>query len=607
MRYRADIDGLRALAVGGVLASHVQVNPFLVGGFLGVDIFFVISGYLISSIMFAEYDTKGAFSFSQFYLRRSKRILPALVIVAICTVLTGYHMLPASNFLELQKSVLSALGSFANIYFYFTTEYWQKHAMVYPFIHTWSLGVEEQFYLLFPFLIIFFLIKKRYAYIKFFGILSLVGLASYIVCTQLNSIDRVFTFYMLPTRLWEMLAGVLLATYERAFPQRLPRAMAQPLSVLALGLILVAMLFVENFSGHLAIVVVLASVVLLACPHSIVANIFSTSPCVFLGKISYSLYLWHWPVWTFWSYTKAEISLWDSLGIAIVSIMLATLSLHICENPYRKLATWKAFLQKFIPLILVFFLLLILTYTFSRPTVRQGRVQPAPISFLQSEIADVEGGKAQILGKKGVLEDAKQTSFIVMGDSHAQLMGSVFDELAQKYHQKGALLIAQGMPIILPSEEPITQSAFSFIQKLEHVDTIVIIQRWSRDVKKKERIIEAIRTLLHMGKVVYLVEQAPIHAKQTIFMANYSSDQTQTASVQGAAFVQDIVEALAHKNVHVIPTTKFFKEDDGTYAFMQGDNLLYQDDHHLSYLGTRRLLSALEDFFSKISIESKAP
>ena len=206
--YRPEIDGLRAIAVISVIIYHAQISFFdhkiFEGGFIGVDIFFVISGYLITSIIYKEFLATGTFSFKYFYERRIRRILPALLVVMLASLPFAWFYILPHSLIDFSKSILYSLGFSSNIYFWFSgQQYGAESSLLKPFLHTWSLSVEEQYYILFPiiFLILFKYFKKYLVHILIFGFFVSIGLAEWG-----SKNYPTFNFYILPTRGWELLA-----------------------------------------------------------------------------------------------------------------------------------------------------------------------------------------------------------------------------------------------------------------------------------------------------------------------------------------------------------------------------------------------------------------
>ena len=216
LTYRPEIDGLRAIAVGAVILYHAQITisdyKLFTGGFIGVDIFFVISGYLITSIILKELVTTGLFSFKYFYERRVRRILPVLLFVMLVSIPFAWLYLIPSSFVDFSKSILFSLGFSSNFYFHYSGQvYGAVNGLFKPFLHTWSLSVEEQYYILFPIvlLITFKHFRKYLIHILVFGFIISLGLAEW---TSRNYPS--FSFYFFHTRMWELLVGSILAYCE---------------------------------------------------------------------------------------------------------------------------------------------------------------------------------------------------------------------------------------------------------------------------------------------------------------------------------------------------------------------------------------------------------
>ena len=345
LNYRPEIDGLRALAVTAVILYHAQIYLYGVnyfkGGFIGVDIFFVISGYLISSIILKELKISGKFSFKIFYERRARRILPALFFVMLVSLPFAWKFLLPSDYLDYAKSVLFSLGFASNFYFYFTgLEYGSVEGILKPFLHTWSLSVEEQFYIFFPLTILFiykFFTKKfLYIFIVFF-LLSLVT-------AHLTSISSTsVSFYFLHTRIWELLAGSILACIEIKFKRRISfdnQVINQILPSLGLILIFNAIVFYDDTTLHpsfytLLPVIGTCLVIWFAKKDEIITKIFSTKLFVGIGLISYSLYLWHYPIFAFFRYSLASGSFSKKILVIIFVLVASVFTYLFIEKPFR--------------------------------------------------------------------------------------------------------------------------------------------------------------------------------------------------------------------------------------------------------------------------------
>jgi peptidoglycan/LPS O-acetylase OafA/YrhL len=335
--YRADIDGLRAIAVLLVFAYHLGTR--LRGGFVGVDVFFVISGYLIGSIILSEID-RGKFSLLSFYERRVRRILPALfVMLAACSVLAYKFLLPA-ELDEFAKSFLAATFSFSNILFYHQAGYFEGAAALKPLLHTWSLAVEEQFYIFLP---LFLLTLRRFSLAARRIVVLTVTVSSFLVSAwgAFHSPDA--TFYLLHTRAWELLLGTLLAL--DGVPQFFSAIWRNLLSAAGLLMIIASAVFYQKttpFPGLAAAVPCIGTALIIAAGRdgsSVVGTLLSFRPIVFIGMISYSLYLWHWPLIVFQGASgilaQGLSPKTTKLVVLGISFVVATLSWRFVEQPFR--------------------------------------------------------------------------------------------------------------------------------------------------------------------------------------------------------------------------------------------------------------------------------
>lgn len=331
--YRADIDGLRALAVLPVVLYHAGI-PGFAGGYVGVDIFFVISGFLITGIIVGEIDER-RFSILHFYERRARRILPALFATVAAVLVAACVTFLPGDFEEVPKSALATLLFAANIWFFAQTGYFQEQADRMPLLHTWSLGVEEQFYIGFPLalMLIFAFAPKRRA-----TLLGLAALASFALCLWSAQRQDAFDFYMLPARAWELLVGAMLAV--GAVPRVSESKWREGLAwcgLLAIALAVGRYDSTTPFPGYAALAPVTGAALLIHCaPGTSVGRLLAIRPAVWVGLLSYSLYLWHWPLIVFTEYHQdAPLSGWQSLVIVGVALFLAWISLNWIERPFR--------------------------------------------------------------------------------------------------------------------------------------------------------------------------------------------------------------------------------------------------------------------------------
>jgi peptidoglycan/LPS O-acetylase OafA/YrhL len=334
--YRSDIDGLRSLAILSVLLYHSGVSLFS-GGFTGVDIFFVISGYLIGGHIFSEL-RGGRFSFMSFYQRRAKRILPAFYVVLAFTILVSLFLLSPYEAAEFGRSAFWSTLSASNILFWQTTGYFDQWSELHPLLMTWSLGVEEQFYAVIPLLLVLLSHVRRSWMLPAILISCVI---SFVFSVRELGTHPVMVFYMLPARAWELGIGVALAVAEREKRFAVPAAVAQIVSIAGLALVVAPMLLLTvaiPFPGAAALPSVLGTAMLLATPDSWIGKrLLSLPPLVFIGRISYSLYLWHWPLLAFGRVVYGGPLPAATTAIAIaLAFAAAILSYYLVEQPFRK-------------------------------------------------------------------------------------------------------------------------------------------------------------------------------------------------------------------------------------------------------------------------------
>jgi len=340
IKYRGDIDGLRAIAVLSVIIFHINAK-WIPGGFLGVDIFFVISGYLITLILTKEVASTNKINITNFYKRRIKRIIPALLFVLIPTFIVGLLLFAPDNILSLSKSMIWSFFSAANIYFFSSIDigYFATGSSELPLLHLWSLGVEEQFYILWPFVVLFLLrytgsIKKQFIITSILFILSLIWAQSMIVS------NHSFAYYMLPTRAWELLAGsmVALLVHSGFKPKRIN---SEIMGLLGLVSIILSLIFVtesDPVPGIAALPVIIGAALLILSGISyrtLVGRFLSFKFFVAIGLVSYSAYLWHWPVLAFLRYALIDINVPVAIAVILFTFLMAMISYFFIETPLR--------------------------------------------------------------------------------------------------------------------------------------------------------------------------------------------------------------------------------------------------------------------------------
>ena len=337
--FRPDIEGSRALAVGLVIASHARL-PFLRGGFVGVDIFFVLSGYLITSLLMREISSSGTVNFTRFYARRARRLLPAAItmILVVCGA-EAIIMNPLAQFTTLKAALATVLYS-SNLYFaHLQLQYFFQPSATNPLLHTWSLAVEEQFYLIWPVLLLFLARAIKSARGRSIA-LAAISLASFALCVWLTERNSILAFFETQARVWEFGAGGLLVFIPERWLTERRRLWSWFGGIGLITLIVGAELIHDSmYPGYVAAIPVLGTLLLLlagvGAPESPALRLLSTRPAQATGRLSYSLYLWHWPVLVIGQQLIPNASVPIRLGLIAGACLIAAATYGAIEAPIR--------------------------------------------------------------------------------------------------------------------------------------------------------------------------------------------------------------------------------------------------------------------------------
>jgi peptidoglycan/LPS O-acetylase OafA/YrhL len=437
MFYRKEIDGLRAIAVLAVMFFHANFL-FVRGGFVGVDVFFVISGYLITQIIVTQIQA-GTFSLVHFYERRARRILPALfVMMLICLPVAWLIIINPADLKDFCKSFLAVALSASNILFWKESGYFDSSTALKPLLHTWSLAVEEQYYLIFPFLM---LIGWRAGAKRTLLLTMILGLSS-LVFAQWSSVHQpVFNFYWLPTRMWELLAGAMIpiayAVYPRLTPPRSPRSgiIDETLGLCGIVLILSSVCMMNEqfpWPSFWTVIPVIGAVLILlfASNATLAGRLLGARPLVSIGLVSYSAYLWHQPLLAFARYQFDALTLGFRLALVLAALALGWLSWKYIETPFRNKNRFSS-KQIFISAatFIVLFAAIGLTGYFRSGFLYRLPAQSEPVFsyVMKNFMQDIRSDKCFIqsrLPADRFSEECSQTSevggtVVLWGDSHA--------------------------------------------------------------------------------------------------------------------------------------------------------------------------------------------
>ncbi len=637
--YRHDIDGLRALAVISVLIFHAFPGA-LQGGFVGVDIFFVISGYLISSIIFERVE-EGRFSFIWFYARRARRIFPALGAVLAATMIAGWFLLTPAEIVSLGTHALASALFVENLLLWSEAGYFDAASHLKPLLHIWSLGIEEQFYLAFP-ITAWAIFRWRVPLIPALVVLFLLSLAASIITTERS---ETMAFYFPHTRMWELLAGSLLAALT------LPRLPA--LSFVGLAAIIVSLAAFGAHttfpSGWAAIPVAGAVLVIAGGPDSPVNRMLLANPVVaYVGRISYPLYLWHWPLLSFLFIMEGEdISAEAKWGALLLAFALAAITYHAMERPLR---LGRALYRPALASTAALLVIVALGGVWQQSDGFPGRfpeiaAQAAPLTDWPHEY------QPPCVHRYGFDTYCRQTvpdaepQVLVLGDSHANTAYFGFAELAERAGLptlnigEGGCLMAFDTATFLPNEpDPCKEDINAMLQwavNAESIDTIILAQRWAyyrsgtgvlpADYYEGRKIVwekaptlgqaetfdrtitETLTRLVESGKHIIVVYDWPelgFDPRECLDIRPFrlweQADEPECGlpssrvEQRQRGYRQTFAELEQHFGgaVEFVDPLPLFCGPD-LCAAMEGDEFLYRDDDHLTKRGSRRIAPLL--------------
>jgi peptidoglycan/LPS O-acetylase OafA/YrhL len=488
--YRPDIDGLRANAVAIVVLHHVRL---LRGGFIGVDIFFVISGFLITRIILREIED-GSFTLTAFYRRRVRRLFPALFAMFAASSIASVLLLFPNELVEFGKALASATFFVANIFFYRGDGYFAEATDIVPLLHTWSLSVEEQFYIVFPLLILATSRLGSYVTLLAIGVLLLLSFA---LSVTLIAADQSAAFFLFPPRAWELLLGCALGA--RLAPP-IPAHYRDPAAAVALAALLLCAAVYDkdmSFPGWSALAPCAAAAVLIHSASSSptrIASFLSTRPLVYVGLISYSLYLWHWPIIVFYKAgTGHQLTGMEKCLLVVASLVVAHLSYRFVERPFREgsLKTAGAFSYSIAAASLscLFFAIVLFSSGFASlysDTVRR-------LAEFRYDYSDAYRSGTCFKNKKSDVAlhhvdeaclalDSSRRDFLILGDSHAAHYWAGFKDVFPEINFLQAT--ASGCKPTLKSDgvefcREFMNKSIQFLRRAK-VDAVILSARWDQ-------------------------------------------------------------------------------------------------------------------------------
>ena len=501
LTYRADIDGMRAVAVMLVLIFHFSLVEGAKAGFLGVDIFFVISGFLITTILKRQLDL-GTFGLRAFYVNRIRRLAPALLVVLLAVMLAGSLWLFPHELLELLKQALFSQLYVANIYYWQNINYFGLGVHDVFLLHTWSLAVEEQFYLIYP---VCLLLLHRYLKKYFWTAIALALLISFALNVLFVDQKPLATFYLLPTRAWELVIGALVSLFAAEWMRS--RFVDEMMALIGAALVVVSVTCYRNdfhFPGLYALLPTMGAACLILSGQghaTIISRVLSLRPTVYIGKISYSLYLVHWPINVFAGLLIEHYSSGWRLAMFALSIALAALVYHVVEEPLhhkRYLATQNKLLLSYaaglVGTVLVFIVVQFsagLPQRFTNEVARLASyVNDRTASLTECEFHDQP--QLNVLSFCQIGTIGRNPTWLVYGDLHAWALYAAFDKWLKANGQASLFIFQHACPpltgVHLFGDHEDNCFAFDkavtrFIEGHSDLSNIVLVSTWQQAIE----------------------------------------------------------------------------------------------------------------------------
>lgn len=619
MNFRTDINGLRAYAVMLVILYHFGFSS-VSGGFLGVDVFFVISGYLMTGIILTRLN-KQNFSLLGFYAARCRRIIPPLMVLCLILMLVGYFLMPPDEYKKMAEHAVSSLSFISNVVYFKQGGYFETGSVYKWLLHTWSLSVEWQFYLLLPLALMFTarFLRQQFAWAMGIAALLSFGLVLAMVATNFHLTS---TYYLLPTRAWEMLAGglVYLAPKSALSGQR-----AVPLLGI-IGLMVCALLFDEStaWPGIMTLIPVLLTAMII---HANVQNSiwFNNRIVQHIGKTSYSIYLWHWPLWVFWHLADWPITLVSQAMLILLSLATGWASYVLVENKHGWLSgkTYVTLGQTALVLLLGVLIVAKAGFPSRAPQVVASIKQYSLERFVRGENCFVFSGTTS---PQCVFGNASQVNLVVLGDSHAAAMLSSIVGSARP--EDSVVFIAQSgcpsVPDIHRSASPdcggFVKNAIADIERKYPHASVLIINRLSfylhgdygsgsntpkfsfindgSSIAAYQQHFGAAVKRLATHRRVFIMTPVPEFGYDVIYRMSRDAMRGKALAVQQtrAEYQSHNQETLAmlnniaaqSPNVALLDATQGFCDNSFCYG-SKDDVPLYRDDNHLSEVGNKNL------------------
>lgn len=645
LKYRPDVDGLRAVAVIMVLLFHAGLG--FSGGYVGVDVFFVISGFLITGLILKEQSLK-RFSLAEFWGRRIRRIIPAATLVGVVCLIAGGVLLLPSDWEQLAKSLVAQQAMLSNVYFWRSTDYFAGPSEVMPLLHTWSLAVEEQFYLGFPLLLI---VIRRLSPRTAASVLLSLAAFSFLLSEWAVRRYPSAAFFLLPTRAWELLLGALLVYCPE--PRQIRRGWKELGAWTGLIFVVGSGTWFSSdttFPGISAMLPCLGTFMIIyfnAGPLTSLGTALADKKVVFVGLISYSLYLWHWPILAFTRYWMGiELPLGIRIGALVVSFLFAVVSWKFVETPFRRgfagVGTAKlaagAVASAAIVVGVSQWVQIAKGFPARLPEDVRKIAEPLAVRLSYGvNVHAIRDGKLPVLGLPRAAE--RPPDFIVWGDSHAMAIGACFESLAKEHQLCGVVAARTATVPILGVWRPNHEGGFKALDwndavlnyiRENRVKNVILVARWAVNIDGRQNgqtdsliaerdskatnpesaraalengLRRTLDELEKLGARVWILKQVPLQdfsPQRAIVRSTYLgwefpkgvSIAEHDAQQKNSNEIIDR-QALGRRNVEIIDPTPACFDVDGHSVLGTRYGSYYCDETHLSDLGANELLRPL--------------
>lgn len=637
-KYRPDIDGLRAIAILSVVGYHAFPS-WIKGGFIGVDIFFVISGYLISSIIFSNLE-HDSFSIVDFYNRRIRRIFPALIAVMIASLAFGWFFLFSFEYAQLGKHIAGGAAFVSNFLLNSENGYFDNAAETKPMLHLWSLAIEEQFYIFWP-LMLAFVWKRKWSFLR---VTTFIGILSFAANIYLSNSRQTAAFYWPISRFWELMIGGLLA-YMALHRAEIMQKQKDIQSVTGVVLLAVGFALISKgryFPSWWALLPTVGAFLIISAGPKALFNkyVLSNKLRIGIGLISYPLYLWHWPLLTFTRIMAGqEPPDEQKLIVVVISFIFAWLTFFLIEKNVRKRKSLTVVMMLLFGVLLIFVgsVFVKVNYGFPMRVVNKKLdYLEATELFIKSRAADKSCGDLNnltLLAEEVCLSNSRKPQILFAGDSHAMALYSAI--FAKKTPADSILISGHSCPLYpslnyTPTYEnnfdnnctAISNKVLGVANKIKTIDTVVLTNHYpystessnlssryySGDVRLNRRdaflIGEGylIERLLKAGKRVVFVVDVPrlnYDPRECIQRFPYVNAKKCEATTMDEynnmrrTYLADVANLeLKYPQLEIFNATDIFCQN-GFCKSRYGDNYLYSDEHHISIFASAKLLSIM--------------